>query len=709
MDYEYRNKLYGGFAGKYIGVMHGAEIESWTYEKIKDVYGTITGYPVTFRNFCSDDDLNGPVFYMRALKDFACREDIPVAHMAHTLLNYAGERHGFFWWGGYGISTEETAYWNLRNHIPAPESGSALQNGQELAEQIGGQIFSDCWGLVCPGNPAMAARLAGKMSSVSHGGNGVYGGQFIAACIAAAFTASHIEEVIEAGLGEIPKDCEYAVMVRSVREQAIANENRFRDTFYYVQQTYGNDKYGGVCHIIPNGAIIVLSLIHGKGDFSRTLNICNMCGWDTDCNVGNAGTIMGVLTGADNIPEQWMTQVSDFLCASSVIGSLNIQTLSQAALIAAQIAHQLAGWETDTYDRFLFGKKEGKHFHFEFPTALHGLRVRGDEKSRILLKNTAEKAYGGERSLKITAPFLQKGEGFALYYQSYYQPGDFQDSRYDPDFSPAVYPGDRVSAMFLPGSGHLPLRLIPFIKERISGRSIRLEKEAVLIKEEDQWVKASFQIPFMADSIIEEAGWEIHCPASKCNEAFCIYMDDMEIESKPAYRINFMVLPLEKWNAVHSCVAHMTWLRGKMELENGCLAISGYGEPAECYTGDIVWDDYCMRTTLIPRKGDCHRVLFRVQGAMRCYGAGFGTNHTLCLWKKYGEYRILKETAFSWETDREYKLEIRAEGGFLTVRVDDILYLEAEDREQPYLQGAVGFGNADCTRTYFREYGIQSV
>lgn len=126
MDFDYRNKLYGGFAGKYIGVMHGAEIESWTCEKIKDVYGTITGYPVTFRNFCSDDDLNGPVFYMRALKDFACREDIPVESMAHTLLNYAGERHGFFWWGGYGISTEETAYWNLRNHIPAPESGSVF-------------------------------------------------------------------------------------------------------------------------------------------------------------------------------------------------------------------------------------------------------------------------------------------------------------------------------------------------------------------------------------------------------------------------------------------------------------------------------------------------------------------------------------------------------------------------------------------------------
>ena len=40
-DEHFRNKLYGGVIGKYIGVMHGAEIESWTYEQIKDVFGEI--------------------------------------------------------------------------------------------------------------------------------------------------------------------------------------------------------------------------------------------------------------------------------------------------------------------------------------------------------------------------------------------------------------------------------------------------------------------------------------------------------------------------------------------------------------------------------------------------------------------------------------------------------------------------------------------
>ena len=75
--------------GKYIGVMHGAEIESWTYEQIKDVFGEIKQYPVRFNNFCSDDDLNGPLFYMRVLQDFGT-SNISERQMGHTLLNYVG-------------------------------------------------------------------------------------------------------------------------------------------------------------------------------------------------------------------------------------------------------------------------------------------------------------------------------------------------------------------------------------------------------------------------------------------------------------------------------------------------------------------------------------------------------------------------------------------------------------------------------------------
>ena len=60
---------------------------------------------------------------------------------------------------------------------------------------------------------------------------------------------------------------------------------------------FGYDRYPGEVHIIPNAGIVVMALLYGEGDFSRTIQIANMGGWDTDCNVGNVGAIMGVAAG----------------------------------------------------------------------------------------------------------------------------------------------------------------------------------------------------------------------------------------------------------------------------------------------------------------------------------------------------------------------------------------------------------------------------
>ena len=95
-------------------------------------------------------DANGPVFFLRALNDTPSTEVFDCSSVAEAWLNYSREGVGMFWWGGYGVSTEHTAYLNLKAGIPAPKSGSIEINGKTLAEQIGGQIFIDTWGFLFP-------------------------------------------------------------------------------------------------------------------------------------------------------------------------------------------------------------------------------------------------------------------------------------------------------------------------------------------------------------------------------------------------------------------------------------------------------------------------------------------------------------------------------------------------------------------------------
>ena len=57
-----------------------------------------------------------------------------------------------------------------------------------------------------------------------------------------------------------------------------------------IEEIYGYQKYGGNCHIIPNCAVVLLSL-YTADDFVNALMIGNTSGWDTDCNSGNVGCL----------------------------------------------------------------------------------------------------------------------------------------------------------------------------------------------------------------------------------------------------------------------------------------------------------------------------------------------------------------------------------------------------------------------------------
>ena len=42
-------------------------------------------------------------------------------------------------------------------------------------------------------------------------------------------------------------------------------------------------------------------MLYGKGELGRSIEISVMCGYDTDCNASNIGTILGVLGGLGGV------------------------------------------------------------------------------------------------------------------------------------------------------------------------------------------------------------------------------------------------------------------------------------------------------------------------------------------------------------------------------------------------------------------------
>ena len=68
-------------------------------------------------------------------------------------------------------------------------------------------------------------------------------------------------------------------------------------------------------------------MLYGAGDFNRTVEIATMCSWDTDCNAGNVGTVLGVLTGLDGIAPHYRAPINDGVVLSGISGYLNILDL----------------------------------------------------------------------------------------------------------------------------------------------------------------------------------------------------------------------------------------------------------------------------------------------------------------------------------------------------------------------------------------------
>lgn len=697
---KYLEKLYAGFLGMNIGIRLGAPVEPtiWTYERIRDTYGDITGYVKEFKNFAADDDANGPVFFLRALLDDAKDRPLVPQDVARAWLNYAREGVGMFWWGGYGVSTEHTAYLNLKSGIPAPASGSIEQNGIVIAEQIGGQIFIDTWGLVNPCNPQRAADYGAAAASVSHDGNGIWGARFMCAAIAKAFETSNVDALIDAGLAQIPADCTYRAVADAVRAFHKEHPENWRDCHEMLVQNWGYDKYPGTCHIIPNAGVCVMALLYGEGAFDRTVEIATMAGWDTDCNAGNVGTIMGVACGIQGLPQRYRGPINDGIVCSGISGYLNILDIPSFCREAAMLGYRLAGEEpprslADSY-------RPGQiYFDFELPGSTHNIRVSDPFFCRT--EQSTEHAYAGTGSLSILIDRMTRGEQCKIFYKPFYTRDDFSDERYSPVFSPTAFPGQTVSMkLFLDQwNGNETPGVAPYIRT-CSDQKDHLQGYIKLVQH--QWIDVTFTIPDTNGDVVDEVGviLEGYSPASN-KTLGKFYLDEFTITGKSAYTID-----IAKQKKNFAAITPFSMDHGAWSLYNNTLHLMR-NEPSFAYTGNYYAKDYVCSAPVTPLHGTSHLLLGRAQGAQRFYAAGLGEEGKAVILKNDFGFTKLAECDFPWNANETYQIELRVEGDAIQLSINGAPVLSA--RDSSFDHGMFGCGSCCMGRTAFGNFRFREL
>lgn len=333
---QYTDRVYGAWYGKFIGLTLGQPVEGDTKQIIEQKARKAGCYPVaayfpkgfdtphkgfllgSFDGVPPNDDTDLMMASLLALREHGV--EVTPRAIADSWVKYVPG----------ACTAEAVALLHFRAGVWPPESATV---DNPYGTWIGAQMRGEIWGMVAPAHPALAARLAQRDASISHTGEGIYAEQFIAALVSAVMVEKDLHKAIMAALKVIPAESEYARSIRDILywhkegkswEAAWAlmdakygfNPDGKRDGSF-KEERFNTGKVPFCCsnlrwvHATPNGASCVLALLYGEGDFSRSIGLAAMGGYDADCNAGTVGGILGARGGEKAIPAVWKAPMKD--------------------------------------------------------------------------------------------------------------------------------------------------------------------------------------------------------------------------------------------------------------------------------------------------------------------------------------------------------------------------------------------------------------
>ena len=250
--------------------------------------------PAMINNGFGQDDIYVEIPFLDAMKENGALCD--VSYMAEKFRDSQFPLWHANMWGRN----------NLRAGIPYPDSGHYLYN--PCADDIDWQIECDFLGMMYPGLANASALRSFDIGHIMNYGDGVYGGVFITAMHAAAYTAGSIDEIVNAGISVIPENTEF----RSLIEDVIASYEKgetWEECWQMLEDkwAYTDNCIGGAGNIDAklNSAYVLIGLLWGEGDMAETIIISCRCGQDSDCNPSSAASILGNFLGAEKIEAQY--------------------------------------------------------------------------------------------------------------------------------------------------------------------------------------------------------------------------------------------------------------------------------------------------------------------------------------------------------------------------------------------------------------------
>ena len=339
------DRIKGGRLGEAAGVAWGAPTELLWNETVIPA-DQVPSMPTNFSNMFAQDDCYCEIPFMEAF--LTNGPDCSTEKIGESFRDFnASLFHGNY-----------TARANLRAGMKGAEAGHYLNN--QHCEDQDWTIESNFVGLMNPGLVNRAISEAWRIGHILGYGDGVYGGVWVSAMQAKAFTAESLDEVLEAGRQAIPEGTKFRNMLEDVYANYEAGDT-YEENYAKIQAKWNQVEscvdYMGHAAItcIANSASVLMGLLYGEGDLDQTIIISMRGGKDSDCTPSTAGSILGTYLGYAAIGQKYKNALA---VSEGIFGGTdwdyedyvqNTFTLAKAVLENEGIAYDgVAGWEVPT-------------------------------------------------------------------------------------------------------------------------------------------------------------------------------------------------------------------------------------------------------------------------------------------------------------------------------------------------------------------------
>ena len=322
---EYEDRIRASWYGKIAGTLMG-----FAFEHRAAAAAVVDTIPDRFKGIPVDDDWYYEMVAVRAFERFGI--NMTAAQLGEQWkLNNAGS------WG-----SSEQARLLLAKGRSAPDTGHPRYN--RLWFSIGPQFSADVYGMIAPGMPNTAGRIAREYGHVNGYAEGADGAVFMAGMVSLAFVENDPREIVRKAAQLLHPRSPYREALDLVITMADAGSTA--EAVAGAVEDRWHLEYPATNNAVANGALVAMAVWFGGGDWLKTVNLAFRAAdfTDADCNAANAGAVIGALKGTKGLPAWLIDRLGDRITGDR-LGDVTLtppvdESLSALARRTAAIGHK---------------------------------------------------------------------------------------------------------------------------------------------------------------------------------------------------------------------------------------------------------------------------------------------------------------------------------------------------------------------------------